>query len=97
MGIHVLDAGRPRRKRGEPVTKGLDGARRSPESARFTDGERQCVAEYDGAGQPGGTGYFSSGNWVIQTTKLALRRYLAEEAFGCSRLRGFHRFAARHV
>jgi hypothetical protein len=34
---------------------------------------------------------------VIQTTKLASRRYLAEEAFGFLRLRGFHRLTPRHL
>lgn len=34
---------------------------------------------------------------MIQTTKLALRRYLAEEAFGFPRLRGFHGFASGHL
>lgn len=75
-------AGQPHRGCGEPVRKGLDGARRSPESGRFADDERLCVVENSRAGQPGGTGYFSSGYRVIKTAKLALRRYLAEKAFG---------------
>jgi hypothetical protein len=53
--------------------------------------------EYDGAGQPGWTGYLGSGNRVIQAAELALRRCLAEEPLGLPRLRGFHRLAAGHV
>lgn len=52
--------------------------------------------ENNWAGQPGGTRNFGAGYRVIQATELALRRYLAEQAFGFPWLRRFHGFAARH-
>ena len=87
---NVMLAGRPHRRRGEPVSKGLDCSRRSPQAARFPDGERLCIVKdnptSDGRRMADGRGY----SGIVETAELALGVYLAEAAFCLFGRRLFH-------
>lgn len=96
MGLHVLDTGRPRRSRGEPVKRGLDGLGRSPEAVRHVTGKRLGVVEKDLTGDSHGMADGRPRGRVVDAGELTLCRTFAEAVLGLARRRRLHRLASRH-